>query len=151
MKKPIFSLENIRLSCPSVCCDEAILAAGRHMVEQGYVKEAYIDGMLRRNREFSVYIGNYLAMPHGVYTVKDEVITSGIVLHVYPNGIDWDGEPVKFVLGLAGQDNKHLQVIELCAELFSNMETVDKMLACTEPQELYNIFTESSSSPCLIV
>jgi len=121
------------------------------MVEQGYVKEAYIDGMLRRNREFSVYIGNYLAMPHGVYTVKDEIITSGIVLHVYPNGIDWDGEPVKFVLGLAGQDNKHLQVIELCAELFSNMETVDKMLACTEPQELYNIFTESSSSSCLIV
>ena len=36
----------------------------------------------------------------------------------YPNGIDWNGNPVKFVIGIAGADDDHLELLGKIAEVF---------------------------------
>jgi len=34
------------------------------LVDNGYVQKPYIDSMLARNQDVSVYMGNFIAIPH---------------------------------------------------------------------------------------
>ena len=92
------------LDCASVTPEEAIIACGRRMVESGYVDEAYIQGMLEREKSFSVAIGSHVAIPHGTNEVKPLIKKTGVVVMTYPDGIDWNGDKVKLVVGIAATD-----------------------------------------------
>ena len=62
----IFKDENIQLNQHYENKVEAILAAGEILVENGYVAESYLQDMLAREEEVSTYIGNNIAIPHGI-------------------------------------------------------------------------------------
>ena len=62
-KKSIFNEDNIRLNASFATKEEAIRAAGQILVDNGYVKEEYIDDMLKREEVVSTYIGNHIAIP----------------------------------------------------------------------------------------
>ncbi len=52
------------------------------------IKPAYIQSMIERQEKASVYIGNFVALPHG--TDKDEeVVEEGIYLVQVPDGVDF--------------------------------------------------------------
>lgn len=46
--------------------EAAIVAAGEFLVGHGLVSPPYIDSMLARQRKVSVYVGNFVALPHGM-------------------------------------------------------------------------------------
>lgn len=50
MEKAMLVAENIRLDSRVKDKDEAILSVGKILVENGYVRESYIDEMLKRER-----------------------------------------------------------------------------------------------------
>ncbi len=67
---------------------EALTEIGQWMTQQGGIKAAYIQSMIERQEKSSVYIGNFVALPHG--TDKDEeVIEEGIYLVQVPDGVDF--------------------------------------------------------------
>ncbi|MCI9155715.1 MAG: PTS mannitol transporter subunit IICBA, partial [Lawsonibacter sp.] len=103
--------KNIVLNCAPVTPEEAIKACGRLMVESGYVDEAYIQGMLDREASFSVAIGSHVAIPHGTNDVKPLIKRTGVVVMTYPEGIDWNGDKVKLVVGIAAKGEEHLEVL----------------------------------------
>ena len=109
--KPILLKENIYIEHQELTHQQAIDKVGKILKDSGYVTQKYIDGMHRRDQELSVYLGNMLAIPHGVFEVKDEIIASGMCVLVVPNGIDWHGEVVKVVIGLAGKGEEHMKIL----------------------------------------
>ena len=67
---------------------EALTEIGQWMTQQGGIKPAYIQSMIERQEKASVYIGNFVAFPHG--TDKDEeVVEEGIYLVQVPDGVDF--------------------------------------------------------------
>ena len=67
---------------------EALTEIGQWMTQQGGIKAAYIQSMIERQEKSSVYIGNFVALPHG--TDKDEeVVEEGIYLVQVPDGVDF--------------------------------------------------------------
>ena len=67
---------------------EAMTEIGQWMTQQGGIKPAYIQSMIERQEKASVYIGNFVALPHG--TDKDEeVVEEGIYLVQVPDGVDF--------------------------------------------------------------
>ena len=64
-RKPVLIKENIVLDCKAVTPEEAIIHAGELLLRSGYIKSGYISGMLSRDENFSVYLGNMLAIAHG--------------------------------------------------------------------------------------
>lgn len=54
----VLNLNNIKLNMVFDNKIEAIKYAGNILVENGYVKEDYIQSMLERDKDLSVYIGN---------------------------------------------------------------------------------------------
>lgn len=143
-KPEILMKKNILMNCEPDVPEQIIKNVGNILVDCGYVTEKYIDGMLARDKEFSVAIGNEIAIPHGEGAVRSEVIYSGIVVMTFPNGIDWHGERVRIVIGIAGAGDEHLDILANIAETMSMTEDVDKAVN-SSIDYIYNIFTEKRS------
>jgi len=129
--------KNIVLGCESVTPEEAIRACGRLMVESGYVDENYIQGMLDREASFSVAIGSHVAIPHGTNDVKPLIRRTGVVVMTYPNGIDWNGDKVKLVVGIAAKGEEHLEVLGRIVAIASTDEDTDAVVAGADAENLY--------------
>jgi PTS system mannitol-specific IIC component len=143
MSKPAVLLkENIKINCPTTDSDTAIKLAGENLVQSGYVEREYIDGMLERDHSLSVFMGNSIALPHGEYEYKKYIKTSGIVVHIYPQGIDWHGETVKLVVGLAGQGEDHMMILSNIATVFGEEEDVVKAVTTQNVDEIFALLTQ---------
>ncbi|WP_300956359.1 PTS sugar transporter subunit IIA [uncultured Dubosiella sp.] len=129
-KKPqILKLENIRIGQHVKTSDEAICSIGQLLVEAGYVEAPYIQGMLNRDHNLSVYIGNDIAIPHGEYEVKDYVKKTGLAVDIYPEGITWgEGNTVRIVIGIAATTDEHVTILQNIAEKLGDMDMVEKVV-----------------------
>nr|WP_326127413.1 PTS mannitol transporter subunit IICBA [uncultured Oscillibacter sp.] len=129
--------KNILLGCAPVTPEEAIRACGKLMVDSGYVDEAYIQGMLDREASFSVAIGSHVAIPHGTNDVKPLIKRTGVVVMTYPGGIDWNGDKVKLVVGIAAKGDEHLEILGRIVGIASTDEDTDALVASADAETLF--------------
>lgn len=132
---------NIKVNCEHCTSDEAIARVGQDLFKSGYVEEKYIEGMFERDHSLSVFMGNKMALPHGEYDYKKNILKSGIVVHVYPQAIDWHGEDVNLVIGLAGIGEEHMQILANIAGVFGDMDEVEKVIKEQDVEYIYEILT----------
>jgi PTS system mannitol-specific IIA component len=119
--------------------DDAIREAGQILVDAGAVSPAYVDAMFEREQSVSTYMGNLLAIPHGTNEAKDTIARSAISVVRYDEPIDWNGNEVRFAVGIAGVDNGHLEILGKIAIVFSDTDEVDKLLAAGSAEEVYQL------------
>mgnify|MGYP004589148657 FL=1 len=110
-KKELLLRDNIRVNCKADTQEQVIRQVGQMLVDSGYVKQSYVDGMVEREKTFSTFMGNGLALPHGVEAAKKEIKSSGIAVMTFPEGTDWDGNKVNVVIGIAGVGEEHLDIL----------------------------------------
>lgn len=139
-KKELLYRENVRVNCKAQSKEEVIREVGSMLVDTGYVKEAYVDAMLERENTFSTFMGNGLALPHGVEAAKKEVKQSGIAVMTFPNGIDWSGNEVKVVVGIAGVGEEHLRILGIVADKMLDPEAADR-IANADADTVYRILS----------
>ncbi len=119
---------------------DAINEAGRLLVDRGAVEESYIDAMHERERSVPTYMGNFLAIPHGTNAAKEYIKRSAVSIVRYPEGIDWNGKQVKFVVGVAGVNNEHLSILSAIARVFSDKEQVARLDRAETVDEVLALF-----------
>ena len=119
--------------------DDAIREAGQILVDSGAVSPAYVDAMFEREKSVSTYMGNFLAIPHGTNEAKDSISRSAISVVRYDRPIDWNGNDVRFAVGIAGVENVHLEILGKIAIVFSDADEVDKLLSAGSADELYEL------------
>ncbi|MBX9245188.1 PTS sugar transporter subunit IIA [Actinotalea ferrariae] len=119
--------------------EEAIRDAGRLLVAAGAVEESYVDAMLERERTISTYMGNHLAIPHGTDDAKRAIRRSALCLVRYDEPVDWDGNPVRVVVGIAGVGDEHLEILSRIALVFADTDQVQRVLDASSSAELYAI------------
>ena len=119
--------------------DDVIREAGQILVDAGAVTPAYVDAMFEREKSVSTYMGNFLAIPHGTNEAKDSITRSALSVVRYDEPIDWDGNDVRFAVGIAGVENGHLEILGKIAIVFSDSDEVDKLLAARSSEELYQL------------
>lgn len=141
-KTPILKKENILLGLPSVSRDEAIKRAGQVLIDSGYVSEDYVDAMLQREEIVSTFIGNGVAIPHGVGKARDLIISSGLVVLQYPEGIDYNGNTAYLVIGISGKNNDHIKILSNIAEQLSDEESAQSLWQETDVERIYSLFAE---------
>jgi PTS system mannitol-specific IIA component len=135
----ILTLSQIRVPGTARSKDEAIREAGQLLVDAGAVSSAYVDAMFEREKSVSTYMGNSLAIPHGTNEAKDAILRSALSVVRYDQPIDWDGNEVRFAVGVAGVENGHLEILGKIAIVFSDTDEVDKLLAAGSAEELYRL------------
>lgn len=123
--------------------DEAIRAAGKLLVQGGYVEESYIESMLEREQTVSTYMGNFIAIPHGTDQSKEAIKKSGISVVQIPNGVNFgktdEEKLVTIVFGIAGVGDEHLDILSQIAVYCSEIENVVKLADANSENEIVQL------------
>jgi len=119
--------------------DGVIREAGGILVDVGALSQAYVDAMFEREKSVSTYMGNFLAIPHGTNEAKGDISRSALSVVRYDTPIDWDGNEVRFAVGIAGVEGGHLEILGKIAIIFSDSDEVEKLLAASSAEELYDL------------
>ncbi len=135
----VLELDRIDLHGTATTRDDAIRDVGAMLIDAGAVTPAYVDAMFDRERTVSTYMGNYLAIPHGTNEAKDTILRSALAIIRYDAPIDWAGNEVRFVIGIAGKNNEHLGILSKLALVFSDDDEVQKLLVAQTPEELLSL------------
>jgi PTS system mannitol-specific IIA component len=138
----ILSREQVVAAGSATTRDDAIREAGRLLVDAGAVRPEYVDAMLQREETVSTYMGNLLAIPHGTNEAKDSITRSALSFIRYERPIDWAGDEVRFVVGIAGLNNEHLEILGKIAVIFSEEDDVQTLLAASTADELFERLSE---------
>lgn len=109
------------------------------LVSAGAVTPEYVDAMFARESSVSTYMGNLLAIPHGTNEAKDEILRSQVAVVRYDHEIDWGGFPVRFVIGIAGKGDSHMEVLGAIAMVFSDIAAVERLLTASSASEVLGI------------
>lgn len=141
----ILVAESVVLNGHATTRDAAIDEAGQLLLDRGAVDSGYVDAMHEREESVSTYMGSFLAIPHGTNAAKDHIMKSAVSVVRYPNGIDWNGKEVKFVVGVAGVNNEHLHILSSIAKVFTNKAQVAQLEAATTVDEVLALFGKVNS------
>jgi Mannitol/fructose-specific phosphotransferase system, IIA domain len=143
MAKEILCKENIILNVDTESKEKSIERVGKMLVSRGYVNENYIEGMKARENEVTTYMGNGIAIPHGMNEYKKQIIESGITIAQYPNGVDFgDGNIAYIVIGIAGKGDNHIEILSKIALTIQYEENVERLKNAKTPEEIIAIIEE---------
>ncbi|MGY0497867.1 PTS mannitol transporter subunit IICBA [Nocardia sp. FBN12] len=115
---------------------EAIDEVGALLVAAGAVEQDYVAAMHERERTVSTFMGNGLAIPHGTNAAKNAIRHSAIAVVRYQEAIDWNGNRVDFVVGIAGAGDDHLAVLSRIATVFADAEQVRRLRSAATREEI---------------
>jgi len=138
--KDVLLAESVILNGSATDRDSAIDEAGKLLLDRGSVDMGYIHAMHEREESVSTYMGSFLAIPHGTNAAKDHILHSGVSIVRYPEGIDWGGKQVKFVVGVAGINNEHLHILSSIAKIFTDKAQVAQLEQATSVEEVLDLF-----------
>ena len=140
----IFNTQNIKLDSEVGSLKEAIVTVGKLLADNGYVDVGYIDAMIEREGVISTYVGNGVAVPHGVAGSGHLIKQSGISLIRVPAGIKWneDGDVAQIIIGIAGKDGTHIDILSKIAMVCSDEDNIEKLMKADSAEEIVRIFEE---------
>jgi PTS system mannitol-specific IIC component len=131
--------KNILVNEKSTAKDDIIKQIGTVMNDCGYTTPKYTEAMLEKEKVFNTAIGNGLAIPHGIESMRGEILNSGLVILTYPEGTKWGDSQVKLVIGIASAGDDHVQTLAKIAKACDTPEAVDR-IAHMSKEEIYNLF-----------
>ena len=142
MTQEILEQQNVVAAGAATTRDDAIREAGALLVAAGAVTQAYVDSMFERENSVSTYMGNFLAIPHGTNDAKESIVRSALSMVRYAEPIDWDGQPVRFAVGIAGLNNEHLEILSKIAIIFSDEDEVQKLIDAGTAEDIFALLED---------
>lgn len=146
MSKNVLEPEQIKAAGSATNKEGAIQEAGAILLAARAVTPEYLGYMMQREALTSTYMGNFLAIPHGTNEGKDTILASALSFVRYSDPIDWDGNEVRFVVGIAGKENGHLEILSAIATIFSDEDEVQKLLEAEGVDEILAVLGEVNDS-----
>lgn len=141
----ILSKDSIRLNAKVKNKQDAIYQCGTLLVDVGCVTPNYIDGMFAREEMMSTYLGNGVAIPHGQFDNRNDILNTGISVLQIPDGVEWDqGEEVFLVIGIAALRDEHVSVLANLAEVIDDEETAEKMRTTTDVNLIWDYLNKEN-------
>jgi len=139
----ILSVERIKVHGSAVDKEDAIRKAGELLVESGCVKPAYVKGMLAREKTMSTYLGNGVAIPHGEFENRADILTTGISVFQIPEGVLWEeDEKAHLIIGIAASSDEHVGVLAKLAEVIEDEEVCQKLIQTNDPNMILTALGE---------
>ena len=129
----VLEKRNILLNQKPDTKENVIKRIGAIFSAEGYTDDNYTQAMLEKETVFNTYMGNFVALPHGIEAAKKDIKKTGIVLMTVPEGQEWGAaEKPKVIIGVAAVGDEHLEILSKIALSFSDAEGIDRLLGMSE-------------------
>ena len=144
-QKNVLIKESIQTNKSFTDNKEATVAAGKILLENGYVQQEYIDSMLEKleTQPFATYIGNGVAIPHGMAEGSKYVKNTGISIIQVPSGVDWNEERAYIVVGIAANSDDHMNVLASLADAIEDPNEAKKLWSETSVDRIFDLLSEN--------
>lgn len=130
--------EDLRLQKDCNNWEELIRETGQLMLDRGYVKQSYIEAMVRAKQTY----GAYMVIAPGVALLharpEDGVKQTGLVFLTTPKNIlfDCENDPVKLGIGFAAtKQNAHLEILAELVVLLEDALAIHKITSFMQGEE----------------
>jgi mannitol/fructose-specific phosphotransferase system IIA component len=134
---------NIRLNAQARDKTEAIRIAGRLLVDGGNMQSGYIESMLAREKVANTYLGNGIAIPHGLPRDRELILETGISVTQFPDGVQWNpGETVHLVVAIAARSDEHIELLANLTDVLDDPQTVQRLAQTREPLDIIERLTQ---------
>src|ERR671933_1445901 len=138
---------NVQLHARATSKDEAIRQVGRLLVQGGYIAPGYVESMLGRELQANTYLGNGIAIPHGMGKDRDLIQRTGIAVAQFPDGVEWrPGETVRLVVGIAAKSDEHLAILANLVDVLDDAEKAQRLAQTDDPREIISALSRARSN-----
>jgi multiphosphoryl transfer protein len=121
---------------------EAIYQAGQLLVESGCIEAGYITSMLSREKVANTYLGNGIAIPHGMPADRNLIKQTGIAVVQFPVGVSWNpGDTAHLIVGIAAKSDEHIEVLKRLTRVLGDKAQVDRLVQTTDPRDIIEALT----------
>jgi phosphoenolpyruvate-protein phosphotransferase len=121
---------------------EAISQVGKLLVQTGCIDAGYIDSMLAREKVANTFLGNGIAIPHGLPENRDLIERTGIAVVQIPDGITWNpGETARLIVGIAAKSDEHIEVLRRLTRVLADEEQVARLTRTNDPRDIIEALT----------
>ena len=129
--------ETIRLNAQARDKTEAIRIAGSLLVDSGNMQSGYIDSMLLREKVANTFLGNGIAIPHGLPKDRELILQTGISVTQFPAGVQWNqGETVYLVVAIAARSDEHIELLANLTDVLDDPATVQRLAQTTDAADI---------------
>jgi PTS system mannitol-specific IIA component len=130
---------SIDLDATAASRDDAIRQVGALLVSAGSVDSGYVDQMLDRERAVSTFVGDGIAMPHGTLAAKNDVLVEGLALLRFADPIDWGGQEVAVVIGIAAHGRRYIALLSHLASALLEAGRAESLRTAKTVDEVYEL------------
>ncbi|GCE23413.1 HPr family phosphocarrier protein [Dictyobacter kobayashii] len=121
---------------------EAINLVGQLLINSGNIFPDYVASMKKREEVANTYLGNGIAIPHGLNEHRDFIQRTGVAVLQVPAGVTWNpGETARLVVGIAAKSDEHIEVLRRLTRVLSDEKQVALLAQTTNPQDIIQALT----------
>lgn len=131
--------EGIRLALTATDKWDAIRQSGALLAELGAVEDGYPETMLERERSVSTFIGEGVAIPHGTDASRALVRRTTLGVLQFPDGVDWDGQPVTICVAIAARGDEHVTVLSALAQILMDPARAERLRTSRSVEDVYEL------------
>lgn len=133
----------VRLGAAPHNREDAVRAAGSLLAQAGHVQPAYIDSLLQREKVANTFLGQGLAIPHGMVEDKHLVRRTGLAVLQVPAGVRWGDEAkqARLVVAIAAASDEHIAVLRRLTRLMQDDALMARLASTTDAGEIVRALT----------
>jgi multiphosphoryl transfer protein len=140
--------DSIKLGAVAADKADAIRQAGMLLVDTGHMKPEYVSSMMAREKVANTYLGNGIAIPHGLPVDRELIVETGISVLQLPSGVEWNpGETVHLVVGIAAKSDEHIEILSNLTHVLGDEAAVQQLSRTTDPIDIINKLTNPTATP----
>jgi phosphoenolpyruvate-protein phosphotransferase len=140
--------KNIQLHAHAKNKEDAIRQAGRVLIDAGHIAPGYVESMLGREGQANTFLGNGIAIPHGMGKDRELIHQTGVCVVQFPNGVEWNpGQIVRIVVGIAAKSDEHLSILAALTDVLDDTATATQLANTNDPAEIIARLSASGPVP----
>jgi phosphoenolpyruvate-protein phosphotransferase len=129
--------KNIQLHAKATSKEDAIRQAGRVLIDAGNIDAGYVESMLGREAQANTFLGNGIAIPHGMGKDRELIQRTGVAVVQFPEGVTWNpGQTVRIVVAIAAKSDEHLDILAALTDVLDDTAVADRLAQTNDPSEI---------------
>ncbi|WP_455479523.1 phosphoenolpyruvate--protein phosphotransferase [Bartonella sp. B23] len=133
----VLSVRSVQLAAAFDHKNDAIHAAAKLLVQIGAVDECYLASMLKRETIMNTWLGNGIAIPHGMDESRDLIIRDAAAVIQIPAGVEWKkGNKARLVVAIAACPDRYREICKQLTRLLFDKEQLETLLTTADKQQI---------------
>ena len=137
----------VRLGATAADKTDAIRQVGRILIDAGFIEPGYVDSLLAREKVANTFLGNGIAIPHGVPKDRGLIKNTGVAVLQVPAGVEWNpGDRVFLVVGIAAKSDEHLQILTNLTDVLGDADEAARLAQTRDPMAIARRLSSGAST-----